>query len=201
MDEMAKHKNRHDLMENEEIFLDDPEAEIAEDEVELAPAAVAEDELTALRAEVADLKDRLLRALADVENIRKRAERDRRDAEVYGATRLARDLLSVHDNFDRALGNVTDTVRGAAPGLIEGIELTQRDLVNAFARNKIVTISPQPGERFDPKLHQAMFEAPVAGTRAGDVIQVMSEGFTIGDRLLRPAQVGVSSGGPAMPRA
>ena len=198
---MAKHKNRHDLMENEEIFLDDPEEEIAEDEAELAPAAVAEDELTALRAEVADLKDRLLRALADVENIRKRAERDRRDAEVYGATRLARDLLSVHDNFDRALGNVTDTVRGAAPGLIEGIELTQRELVNAFARNKIVTISPQPGERFDPKLHQAMFEAPVAGTRAGDIIQVMSEGFTIGDRLLRPAQVGVSSGGPAMPRA
>ena len=201
MDEMAKHKNRHDLMENEEIFLDDPEEEIAEDEAELAPAAVAEDELTALRAEVADLKDRLLRALADVENIRKRAERDRRDAEVYGASRLARDLLSVHDNFDRALGNVTDAVRGAAPGLIEGIELTQRELVNAFARNKIVTINPQPGERFDPKLHQAMFEAPVAGTRAGDIIQVMSEGFTIGDRLLRPAQVGVSSGGPAMPRA
>jgi len=201
MDEMAKHKNRHDLMENEEIFLDDPEEEIAEDEAELAPAAVAVDELTALRAEVADLKDRLLRALADVENIRKRAERDRRDAEVYGATRLARDLLSVHDNFDRALGNVTDAVRGAAPGLIEGIELTQRELVNAFARNKIVTINPQPGERFDPKLHQAMFEAPVAGTRAGDIIQVMSEGFTIGDRLLRPAQVGVSSGGPAMLRA
>ena len=201
MDEMAKHKNRHDLMENEEIFLDDPEEEIAEDEAELAPAAVAVDELTALRAEVADLKDRLLRALADVENIRKRAERDRRDAEVYGATRLARDLLSVHDNFDRALGNVTDAVRGAAPGLIEGIELTQRELVNAFARNKIVTINPQQGERFDPKLHQAMFEAPVAGTRAGDIIQVMSEGFTIGDRLLRPAQVGVSSGGPAMPRA
>jgi len=199
MDEMAKHKNRHDLMENEEIFLDDPEEEIAEDEPE--PAAIAEDELTALRAEVADLKDRLLRALADVENIRKRGERDRRDAEVYGATRLARDLLSVHDNFDRALGNVTDVVRGAAPGLIEGIELTQRELVNAFARNKIVTISPQPGERFDPKLHQAMFEAPVAGTKAGDIIQVMSEGFTIGDRLLRPAQVGVSSGGPAMPRA
>ena len=88
---------------------------------------------------------------------------------------------------------------GAAPGLIEGIELTQRDCVNAFARHKIVKISPQPGERFDPKLHQAMFEAPVPGTKAGDIIQVMSEGFTIGDRLLRPAQVGVSSGGPAMP--
>ena len=85
MDEMAKHKNRHDLMENEEVFLDDPEAELAEDEAEPAPEAVAEDEAAALRAEVADLKDRLLRALADVENIRKRAERDRRDAEIYGA--------------------------------------------------------------------------------------------------------------------
>jgi molecular chaperone GrpE len=198
MDAMAKHKNKHDLMDNEEIFLDDPEAEAAEDEAEPSPEAIERDEAAALRAEVADLKDRLLRALADVENIRKRAERDRRDAEVYGATRLARDLLSVHDNFDRALGNVTDTVRDAAPGLIEGIELTQRDLVNAFAKNKIVKITPKAGDRFDPKLHQAMFEAPVPGTRAGDIIQVMSEGFTIGDRLLRPAQVGVSSGGPAM---
>jgi molecular chaperone GrpE len=193
---MAKHKNRHDLMEEiEESFLDDPEA-LAEDE-EISVEAAEADEAQALRAEVADLKDRLLRALADTENTRKRAERDRRDAETYGATRLARDLLSVHDNFARALENVTDAVRAAAPGLIEGIELTQRDLLAAFERHKILKIAPQAGERFDPKLHQAMFEAPVPGTRAGDIIQVMSEGFTIGDRLLRPAQVGVSSGGPA----
>jgi molecular chaperone GrpE len=198
MDEMAKHKNRHDLMENlEDPFLDDPEEEIADEEISAAEAQA--DETTALRAEVADLKDRLLRALADVENIRKRADRDRRDAELYGATRFARDLLSVYDNFDRALGNVNDTVRTAAPGLIEGIELTQRDLVNAFEKHRILRIAPLPGDRFDPKLHQAMFEAPVPGTRAGDIIQVMSEGFTIGDRLLRPAQVGVSSGGLAMP--
>jgi len=200
MNEMAKHKNRHDLMENEDVFLDDPETEGEDDEAELSPEAVEKDEAAALRAEVADLKDRLLRALADVENIRKRAERDRRDAEVYGATRLARDLLSVHDNFDRALGTVTEAVRHAGPGLIEGIELTQRELVNAFAKNKIVKITPSAGDRFDPKLHQAMFEAPVPGTKAGDIIQVMGEGFSIGDRLLRPAQVGVSSGGPAMPR-
>jgi molecular chaperone GrpE len=198
MDEMAKHKNRHDLMENEEIFLDDPEAELAEDEAEVSAEAVEKDEIAALRAEVADLKDRLLRALADSENVRKRADRDRRDAELYGATRLARDLLSVYDNFERALEHVSDPVRGVAPGLIEGIELTQRDLLNALARNKIEKISPQAGERFDPKLHHAMFEAPVPGTKAGDIIQVMNEGFTIGDRLLRPAQVGVSSGGPAV---
>jgi molecular chaperone GrpE len=130
--------------------------------------------------------------LGDVEEI---------NAELYGATRFARDLLSVYDNFDRALGNVTDAVRDAAPGLIEGIELTQRDLVNAFEKHGIRKIVPQAGDRFDPKLHQAMFEAPVAGTRAGDIIQVMNIGFSIGDRLLRPAQVGVSSGGPELPEA
>ena len=131
-------------------FLDDPEAETADDEEITAEAADA-DEAAALRAEVADLKDRLLRALADVENIRKRAERDRRDAEIYGATRFARDLLSVHDNFDRALGNVTDEVRAAAPGLIEGIELTQRDLLNAFEKHKIVQIEPQAGRPLRPQ--------------------------------------------------
>jgi molecular chaperone GrpE len=194
---MANKKNRHDLMEEEaDRFLDDPEAEEADEEV--SAGAIERDEVSALRAEVADLKDRLLRALADVENIRKRAERDRRDAEVYGATRFARDLLSVNDNFDRALDAVTDEVRTAAPGLIEGIELTRRDLLNAFEKHKITQIDPRVGERFDPKLHQAMFEAPVPGTRAGDIIQVMGVGFMIGDRLLRPAQVGVSSGGPAV---
>lgn len=196
---MAKHKNRQDLMDEiEDPFLDDPEAETSEED-EPSSAEIDADENAALRAEVADLKDRLLRALADAENIRKRAERDRRDAETYGATRFARDLLSVHDNFDRALDAVTDSIRASAPGLIEGIELTRRDLLNAFEKHKIVRITPKAGDRFDPKLHQAMFEAPVPGTKAGDIIQVMGEGFMIGDRLLRPAQVGVSSGGPAVP--
>ena len=199
---MAKSKNRHDIMESiEDSFLDDPEAEILDDEdQEITAEAATADETAALRAEVADLKDRLLRALADVENIRKRADRDRRDAEIYGSTRLARDLLSVHDNFERALGNVSDSIRATAPGLIEGIELTQRDLVSALEKHRIVKVVPDVGDRFDPKLHQAMFEAPVPGTRAGDIIQVMNGGFTIGDRLLRPAQVGVSSGGPAVPK-
>jgi molecular chaperone GrpE len=196
---MAKSKNKHDLMDEiEDAFLDDPEAETPEDSEDIV-AAADRDETATLRAEVGDLKDRLLRALADVENIRKRAERDRRDAELYASTRFARDLLSVYDNFDRALGAVTDGARQAAPGLIEGIVLTQRELLNAFEKHKIARIEPKAGERFDPKLHQAMFEAPVPGTRAGDIIQVMGVGFTIGDRLLRPAQVGVSSGGPAVP--
>ena len=89
---------------------------------------------------------------------------------------------------------MTDTVREAAPGLIEGIELTQRDLLSAFEKHRIQKITPEVGEKFDPKLHQAMFEAPVASSKAGDIIQVMNIGFTIGDRLLRPAQVGVSAG-------
>ena len=193
---MAKDKNKHDL---EEEFLDDPENLFDADEDEPSAESVEADENAALRVEVAELKDRLLRSLAEQENLRKRAERDRREAEVYGATRLARDLLAVHDNFDRALSNVTDAVREAAPGLIEGIELTQRGLLSAFEKNKIVKISPAIGDRFDPKLHQAMFEAPVPGTKAGDIIQVMGEGFMIGERLLRPAQVGVSAGGPAVP--
>src|SRR5690606_20418089 len=151
-----------------------------------------EEEVEVLRSEVAELKDRLLRALADVENIRKRADRDRRDAELYGATRFARDLLSVHDNFDRALDNVTDAVREAAPGLIEGIELTRRDLLSAFEKHRIHRIEPKHGECFDLKLHQAMFEAPMPATNAGEIIQVMGVGFSIGARLLRPAQVGVS---------
>lgn len=190
---MAKERKTDEL---DDAFLDDIEAILDEDR-EIPEEAVEADELSALRAEVADLKDRLLRALADAENVRKRAERDRRDAEVYGATRFARDLLPVQDSFARALDSATDAARAAAPGLIEGIELTHRALLSAFEKNKIMPIDPAPGERFDPNLHQAMFEAPVPGTKAGDIIQVMGVGFTIGDRLLRPAQVGVSSGGGA----
>ena len=191
---MAKERNDDEI---DDGFLDDIEAILDEDE-EIDLADIEADELGALRAEVADLKDRLLRALAETENLRKRAERDRRDAEVYGATRLARDLLPIHDSFVRALDSATDAARAAAPGLLEGIELTQRALLAAFEKAKIMPIAPQPGERFDPNLHQAMFEAPVPGTKAGEIIQVMGIGFTIGDRLLRPAQVGVSSGGPAV---
>jgi len=179
----------------DESFLDDPEAEPGPEE-EIGPEAVVQDETAALRAEVADLKDRLLRALADVENIRKRADRERRDAELYGATRFARDLLSVHDNFERALETISPEVRETAPGLVQGIELTQKELLDAFARHRIARVDPQIGDRFDPKLHQAMFEAPVPDTKAGDIIQVMNAGFTIADRLLRPAQVGVSAGSP-----
>jgi molecular chaperone GrpE len=149
--------------------------------------------IAALTAERDELKDKWLRALAEAENARKRGERERREAEAYGGSRLARDILPVHDALRRALEAATDEVRAAAGPLVEGVELTLRELTNVFARHGITVIAPQPGDRFDPQLHQAMFEAAVPGTRAGEIIQVMAEGFMIHDRLLRPAQVGVSS--------
>ena len=163
------------------------------------PASQADD-LVRLREERDDLRDRYMRALADAENARKRAERDRREAEMYGGTRLARDLLDVHDNLRRALDAADDSLRAAAPAFIEGVELTLRDLLAAFSRHAITRISPARGDIFDPQLHQSMFEAPVPGTAAGQIIEVMSEGFAIHDRLLRPARVGVSSM-PAAPAA
>ena len=145
-----------------------------------------------LEAECMQLKDRLLRALAESENVRRRAERDRKDAETYGGTRLARDLLAVHDNLDRALSHVDDAQREQAEGFIEGVELTLRELLSAFAKHRIEKVSPATGEKFDPHSHQSMFEAPVPGAEPGTVIEVMQAGFTIAGRLLRPALVGVA---------
>lgn len=150
-----------------------------------------------LEAENAEQKDRLLRTLAELENTRRRAERDRRDAETYGGTRLARDLLAVHDNLARALGAADEELRAAHGAFLEGVELTQRELLGAFARHGIEKVSPERGAKFDPHLHQAMFEAPVPGAPDGTIIEVMEDGFTIADRLLRPARVGVAKGGGA----
>ena len=149
-----------------------------------------------LESEVAQLKDRLLRALADAENTRRRAERDRADAATYGGTRLARDVLAVYDNLDRALAAADDGLRETASEFIAGVELTQRELLSAFAKHKIEEVSPAAGEKFDPNFHQAMFEAPAPGAAPGTVIQVMQAGFKIGDRLLRPAMVGVAKADP-----
>jgi molecular chaperone GrpE len=146
-----------------------------------------------LTAERDEYKDRFMRALADAENARKRSERDRREAEQYGGSKLARDLLPVYDNLHRALAVVTEEQRQSDSALIEGVELTLRELQTVFQRHGITVIRPEVGESFDPQLHEAMFEAPVPETKAGDIIQVMADGFLLHDRLLRPAQVGVSS--------
>ena len=165
----------------------------AEADAETAAHEALIAELDALRAEREELKDRVLRQLAETENMRKRGERDRREAEQYGPSRLARDLLPVYDNLRRALDAVTPEQREQNAALLEGIDITLRELVSAFGKHGLTIIAPQVGDRFDPALHQAMFEAPLPGTKAGDIIQVATEGFLLHDRLLRPAQVGVSS--------
>jgi molecular chaperone GrpE len=151
------------------------------------------DEVEKLRAERDEMRDRFMRALADAENTRKRGERDRREAEQYGGSKLARDMLPVYDNLKRALEAANDDARAQAAGLIEGVELTMRELLQIFSKHGITIVAPEIGEKFDPQLHQAMFEAPLPDTKAGQIIQVMAEGFLLHDRLLRPAQVGVSS--------
>ena len=169
--------------------------EIAEDQALMGEEMLgeAEDEVAKLTAERDDMRDRFMRALADAENIRKRGERDRREAEQYGGSKLTRDMLPVYDNLKRALDAATDDQREAASAILQGVELTLRELANVFAKHGVQLITPAIGETFDPQMHQAMFEAPMPGTKAGDIIQVMTEGFLLHDRLLRPAQVGVSS--------
>ena len=175
-------------------FLDDiddaADEEYAEDMAEIDEEAL---ELETLTAERDELKNRFMRALADAENARKRSEKDRREAENYGGSKLARDMLPVYDNLKRALETATDDQREVSGALLEGVELTMRELLNVFKKHGIDVIAPEVGDRFDPQHHQAMFEAPLPGTNAGDIIQVAAEGFMLHDRLLRPAQVGVSS--------
>lgn len=151
------------------------------------------DPIEALTAERDALKDRLLRTLAESDNVRKRAERDRREAEKFGGTRIVRDLLPVYDNLRRALNSAADAAGDADRALVEGVELTLRELLKVLTKHGVTPIVPEVGDRFDPECHEAMFEAPVPGTKAGDILQVMAEGFMLHDRLVRPAQVGVSS--------
>ncbi|MFQ6550845.1 nucleotide exchange factor GrpE [Aestuariibius insulae] len=179
----------------EDIFLDDIDA-LEEELVDLETLAEEDptqekvSDLEAIRAERDHLRDRFMRALADAENARKRSDRDRREAENYGGSKLARDMLPVYDNLKRALEAAPEGVDAA---FLEGIELTMRELLNVFKKHGIEQINPEVGDRFDPQHHEAMFEAPLPGTKAGDIIQVAAEGFMLHDRLLRPAQVGVSS--------
>jgi molecular chaperone GrpE len=163
------------------------------------PEATAAAVIEALHAEVASLRDRSLRALAESENVRRRAERDVADAKAYGASSFARDMLTVADNLRRALDSVPAEARARADGpfkaLIDGIELTERDFLTGLGRHGVKQLDPL-GQKFDPNLHQAMFEIPDESVPNGTVKQVMQSGFTIRDRVLRPAMVGVSKGGP-----
>ena len=152
----------------------------------------------ALAKELADAKDRTLRTLAEMENLRKRTTREIADARTYGITAFARDVLDIADNLQRALDAVPAEAKAAAdPGLkalIEGVELTERSLLNTLEKNGVKKFDPT-GEKFDPNFQQAMYEVPDPSVPAGTVVQVVQAGYKIGERILRPALVGVSKGG------
>jgi len=166
---------------------------LAQSEAERDAAAVQ-----ALIAENASLKDKVLRTLAEMENLRRRTEKEVADAKTYGVTALARDMLTFADNLRRALENVPAEAREAADNalrsFVEGIELTERDFLSRLARHGVRKLEPK-GQKFDPNFHEAMFEAHDESVPPGTVAHVVEEGFAIGDRVLRPAKVGVAKGG------
>jgi molecular chaperone GrpE len=155
-------------------------------------------DVAALTREVADTKDRLLRALAEMENLRRRTEREVADARAYGVTNLARDLIGVVDDLRRALDAAEESaaiVDGPAKALCDGVELIERQFLKVLEKYGVRVFDPH-GVKFDPNFHQALFEVPDANIPAGSVVQVIQPGFMIGERVLRPAMVGVSKGGP-----
>jgi molecular chaperone GrpE len=166
---------------------------------ESAPAAEAAPKpSTSLDRELADTKDRLLRTLADMDNMRKRTEREIADSRVYGVSAFARDILGVADNMHRAMQALDDELRAkadeATKALLEGVELTERELMNVLEKNGVTRIDPL-GQKFDPNRHQAMYEVEDASVPSGSVVQVMQAGYLIGERVLRPALVAVAKGG------
>lgn len=173
--------------------LSEPDAQAAVDQPE--PFT----ELENLYAENAGLKDKLLRTLAEMENLRRRTEKEVADAKVYGVTALARDMLGFADNLARALANVPTEARAAADpqiaGFIDGMDVTARDFAQRLARHGVRKLEPQ-GQKFDPNLHEALFEIPDESVPTGTVLQVVEDGYSLGERCLRPARVGVSRGGP-----
>jgi molecular chaperone GrpE len=153
--------------------------------------------LEKLNAENAELKDRTLRTLAEMENLRRRTEREVADAKLYGVTKFAGDMVGFADNLRRAVESVPADAReiDAVKALVEGLELTERDFLARLNRYGVRKLEPQ-GQKFDPNMHEALFEIPDPGVPANTVLQVVEAGFAIGERCLRPAKVGVSRGGP-----
>jgi len=165
-----------------------------------APHADSAGEIARLEAEKADLTERLLRVAADMENLRRRTERDISDARKYAVTKFAADMLVVSDNLQRALNTVPAEAREAGgdalKAVLDGVEVTRREMARLLEKHGITPIAAK-GERFDPNRHQAVFEIPDPSVPAGTVLQVMQEGYAIGDRVLRAAMVGVSKDGPS----
>jgi molecular chaperone GrpE len=172
-----------------------PEADAPTDELEASEIDARDLEILQLKEESGALKDRLLRTAADMENLRKRAEREKAEATLYAATNFARDLLSVADNMSRALAAMPAEAReqadDATKNLLAGVELTERELLKVFERYNIRKVETV-GAKFDPNVHQALFEVPTKDHPPGTVVQEMQSGFAIGERCLRPAMVGVA---------
>jgi molecular chaperone GrpE len=166
------------------------------EELPAAAAASPEARVAAIEAELADTRDHLLRALADTENVRRRYQRERDDAQKYAISGFAKDLLSAVDNLRRALDAIpeAEVADSRTRSLLDGVAATERELLAAFERHGLKRIDPK-GERFDHNFHQAIFEAERHGTPAGTVIEVLQPGYVLHDRLLRPAMVGVAKSG------
>lgn len=217
----GKYEKKADNVSEQEKNGDKPEAanepgpETAETDAQAEASKVGEIDFDALgdddgsvdgavdgggpEAEIAELKDKLLRALADMENLRRRSQKDREDALKYSAANFARDMLSVGDNLRRAIESIPeegDPDGAALVAFIEGVALTEKELLSSLERHGIQKIEPM-GEKFDPQFHEALFEIPTADVESGIVMQVIETGYVIHDRLLRPAKVGIAKAGPA----
>jgi molecular chaperone GrpE len=178
---------------------DEHARQAAELESELAAATGDPVPSTALERDLAEMKDRLLRALAEMENLRKRTDREIADSRAYAVTAFARDILNVADNMHRALGaldtELREKVDAGVKGLLDGVELTERELMKVLEKHGVRKLEPL-GQKFDPNRHQAMYEMPDASAAPGTVVQVVQAGYTIGDRVLRPALVAVAKSPP-----
>jgi molecular chaperone GrpE len=165
-----------------------------------APANRGEDLAEALAREAADLKDKLLRTLAEMENLRRRTEREVAESRIYGVASFARDILAIADNMDRAMqtlrAELKDKADAGVKALLDGVELTERELLKVLEKHGVRKFEPQPREKFDPNLHQAMYEVQDPTLPPGTVAKVVQAGYMIGDRMLRPALVAVARGGP-----
>jgi len=197
---MNRERNKHtDPADTDpEADSDAPEAEFDAAQVDAGETPI-EDPVVRLESEVAVLKDQLLRALAEIENIRRRSARERDDAVKFAAVPLVKDIIGVADNLRRALSSVpADAGEGneQLKTLLDGVEMTEKDLQSVFARHGIERIEPM-GERLDPHFHEALFEVPDASVPAGTVVQVLQAGYRLRERLIRPAQVGIAKGGPS----